>query len=142
MTRFRTLMTRMMPAVLLALLIGAFAPQGFMPHLGPQGLTIELCSGLGNKTSTITRDDPRYDDYRKLAAAAAGENADDQGDDTDNPIPPCAFAGIATLAIPVNAIVVPQIVATSQPAPALHHRLLRARHRAATPPATGPPSLT
>lgn len=129
----------MLPALLLAMLFGAFAPRGFMPHFGPEGLTIELCSGLGNKAATIARDDPRYQDYLKLAAARSGEQDHDQGDDADNPMPPCAFAGMAMLAVPVDAVIVPQMAAADQVPPALHHQLLRARHHAATPPATGPP---
>lgn len=142
MKRLRTLMTRILPAMVLAMLFGALAPQGFMPHLGPQGLTIELCSGLGNKAATVARDNPRYDDYLKLAAARGDAADPDSGDDGDNPMPPCAFAGVATLAMPADAVVVPQVILAQDLPPALHHSLLRARHRAATPPATGPPSLT
>lgn len=139
MGRLRNLARCILPALLLAMLFGAFAPRGFMPHLGPDGLTIELCSGLGNKAATIARDDPRYQDYLKLAAARSGEQDHDQGDDADNPMPPCAFAGMAMLAVPVDAVIVPQMAAADQVPPALHHQLLRARHHAATPPATGPP---
>ncbi len=142
MKRLRSLIARILPAVLLAMLFGALAPQGFMPHLGPQGLTIELCSGLGNKAATVLRDDPRYQDYLKLAAAR-GDAADDQPDDEpDNPVPPCAFAGLATLAMPAEPVTVAQMITAQDVPPALHHSLLRARHHAATPPATGPPSLT
>ena len=142
MKRLRSLIARILPAVLLAMLFGALAPQGFMPHLGPQGLTIELCSGLGNKAATVSRDDPRYQDYLKLAAAR-GDVADDQPDDEpDNPVPPCAFAGLATLAMPAEPVTVAQMITAQDVPPALHHSLLRARHHAATPPATGPPSLT
>lgn len=142
MTQFRTLIGRIMPAVLLAMLFGALAPQGFMPHLGPQGLTIELCSGLGNKAASIARADPRYDDYLKLAAARGDTLDSDPADDADNPMPPCAFAGVAMLAVPADPVIVPQVLITQDVPPALHHSLLRARHHAATPPATGPPSLT
>lgn len=138
----RTWTSRVLPALLVAMLLGALAPQGFMPRFGPDGLTIELCSGIGNKAATIARDDPRYQDYLKLAAAGTGEPLHDQGDDSDNPMPPCAFAGLAMLAVPVDPVIVPPMPATSQVPPALHHSLLRARHHAATPPATGPPSLT
>lgn len=139
MGRFRNLTRHALPVLLLAMLFGALAPRGFMPHFGPDGLTIELCSGLGNKAATISRDDARYQDYLKLAAARSGQQDDDQGDDSDNPMPPCAFAGMAMLAIPVDAVIVPQMAAVTQIPPALHHQLLRARHHAATPPATGPP---
>jgi hypothetical protein len=142
MGKLRTLMNRILPALMLAMLFGALAPQGFMPRFGPDGLTIELCSGLGNKAMTISRDDPRYQDYLKLAAASRGDPLHDQGDDAENPMPPCAFAGLATLAMPSDPVVVPQMVIARDVPPALHHSLLRARHRAATPPATGPPSLT
>ncbi len=138
----RTLVNRIMPALLLAMLFGALAPQGFMPRFGPDGLTIELCSGLGNKAATIARDDPRYQDYLKLAAASSAEPVHDQSDDGDNPMPPCAFAGIAMLAVPADAVALPLMLATRDVPPALHHSLLRARHHAGTPPATGPPSLT
>lgn len=142
MKRLRPLIARILPTVLLAMLFGALAPQGFMPHLGPQGLTIELCSGLGNKAATVSRDDPRYQDYLKLAAAR-GDAADDQSDDEpDNPVPPCAFAGLATLAMPAEPVAVAQMITAQDVPPALHYSLLRARHHAATPPATGPPSLT
>lgn len=139
MGRFRNLTRHALPVLLLAMLFGALAPRGFMPHFGPQGLTIELCSGLGNKAATIARDDPRYQDYLKLAAARSGAQDHDQDDDADNPMPPCAFAGMAMLAIPVDAVIVPQMLAATDIPPALHHQLRRARHHAATPPATGPP---
>ena len=142
MGRLRNLARCILPALLLAMLFGAFAPRGFMPHLGPDGLTIELCSGLGNKAATIARDDPRFADYARLAAAKAGVQGDDQGSDQDNPMPPCAFAGMAMLAVPADPVVLPQIAPASDLAPALHHQLLRARHHAATPPATGPPALS
>ena len=142
MGHFRNLTRRALPVLLLAMLFGALAPRGFMPHFGPNGLTIELCSGLGNKATTISRDDPRYQDYARLAAARAGQQPDHSGDDdADNPMPPCAFAGLGLLAVPVDAIVVPDMVTTAAVPPALHHQLLRARHHAATPPATGPPSF-
>lgn len=139
MGHFRNLTRYALPVLLLAMLFGALAPRGFMPHFGPQGLTIELCSGLGNKAATIARDDPRYQDYARLAAAKAGQKDHDQGDDADNPMPPCAFAGMAMLALPVDAVIVPPMLAVTAIPPALHHQLLRARHHAATPPATGPP---
>lgn len=139
MGHFRNLTRYALPVLLLAMLCGALAPRGFMPHFGPQGLTIELCSGLGNKAATIARDDPRYQDYAKLAAARAGQQDDHQRDDADNPMPPCAFAGMAMLALPVDAVIVPPMLAVTAIPPALHHQLLRARHHSATPPATGPP---
>lgn len=142
MQRLRNLAIRILPAVMIALLFGALAPQGFMPHLGPQGLTIELCSGLGNREATVSRDDPRYADYLKLAEASGSAADQNSGNDADNPLPPCAFAGLATLAIPADPVAVPQMLAAQDVPPALHHSLLRARHHAATPPATGPPSLT
>lgn len=142
MGTLRNLMNRVLPALVLAMLFGALAPQGFMPRFGPDGLTIELCSGLGNQAATISRDDPRYQDYLKLAAASGDDLDHDPGDDSDNPMPPCAFAGIATLAMPTDPVALPQVLAAVDLPPALHHSLLRARHRAATPPATGPPSHT
>lgn len=142
MGRFRNLTGYVLPVLLLAMLFGALAPRGFMPHFGPEGLTIELCSGLGNKAATIARDDPRFADYAKLAAAKAGKADHGEGSDDDNPMPPCAFAGIAMLAVPVDPVIVPQIVAATIVPPALHHQLLRARHHAATPPATGPPAFS
>jgi hypothetical protein len=142
MHALRSILHRVLPAVMLAMLFGVLAPQGFMPHLGPNGLTIELCSGLGNSQTTVSRDDPRYLDYLKLAAARGDTVDHDSGDDADNPMPPCAFAGLATLAMPADPVTLPQMIAVRDVPPALHHSLLRARHRAATPPATGPPSLT
>lgn len=134
--------SRILPTLLVAMLFGALAPQGFMPRFGPDGLTIELCSGVGNRAATIARDDPRYQDYLVLAAASTGEPVHDQGDDSDNPVPPCAFAGLAMLAVPVEPVELAPMPLTQDVPPALHHSLLRARHHAATPPATGPPSLT
>lgn len=142
MEYLRTVLNRVLPALLVAMLFGALAPQGFMPKFGPHGLTIELCSGLGNKAATIARDDPRYQDYLKLAAASGHTTGHDPDDVDENPMPPCAFAGLATLAMPTDPVALPQVWAASVVPPALHHSLLRARHRAATPPATGPPSHT
>lgn len=130
--------------MLIALMFGALAPQGFMPRFGPDGLTIALCSGVGNSTATIARDDPRYADYLKLQAARTGEPAQDHDNDgsDDGSIPPCAFASLGMLAIDGDPLIVPPAILGSEIPPALHHTLLRARHHAGTPPATGPPAHT
>lgn len=122
MGHLRTLLDRILPAVMLAMLFGALAPKGFMPQFGPDGLTIELCSGLGNKSTTIARDDPRYRDYLQLAAARGDSVDHDSGNDGDNPMPSCAFAGLATLAMPADPVTVPQPVRADQQSFEIKHR--------------------
>lgn len=140
----RTLVGRMIPALLVALMFGALAPQGFMPRFGPDGLTIELCSGVGNAKATIERTDPRFADYLKLQAASTGEPSSDHddGSNDDGSMPPCAFASVGMPALEAGAPGLPSALVVRDVPPALHHALLRARHHAGTPPATGPPALT
>lgn len=132
----------MIPALLIALMFGALAPQGFMPRFGPDGLTIELCSGVGNTTATIARDDPRYADYLALQTARTGEPTQDHDRSEDGSMPPCAFASLAMLAVDADPVALPPLLFAREIPPALHYALLRARHHAGTPPATGPPALS
>lgn len=123
--------------MLIGLMFGALAPQGFMPRVGENGLSIILCSGSGPVTASIDPSDPLY---TKIAAIAGSADRHDD-DDQRATLPHCAFAGSATAALlPAPPIVMAQIDATPI-APAMVATIARNRHRAARPPATGPPVL-
>ncbi|WP_165323797.1 DUF2946 family protein [Rhizorhabdus phycosphaerae] len=138
MGRVRHLWTRIVPLMLIGLMFGALAPQGFMPRVGENGLSIILCSGSGPATASIDPSDPLY---AKMAAIAGSADRHDDDDPRAATLPHCAFAGSAMAALlPAPPIVSAQLDATPI-APAMVATIARNRYRAARPPATGPPVL-
>lgn len=126
------------PAIfaLLALIISALAPSGFMPSQSADGFAIKLCSGHADSRLTIAPDDPDY----ALLKLVYGQ----QQDDTPEPKPrndtsACAFAfgsafGPASAA-PALSLPTLQPVA-HEPSEPRHFAI---RNRINIPPATGPP---
>lgn len=137
----RQVWMRVMPIVLIGMMFGALAPQGFMPRYGESGLSIILCSGSGATQARIGEADPIYAKIAAIKAAMADEADRHDGKDEQSTMPHCAFAGAAMAALlptqPAVALprpfvpVAPETIAT----------IALSRHRAATPPATGPPVL-
>ena len=124
----------------MGLLFGALSPQGFMPVFGPDGLHIALCSGSGNTELTISPDDPRY---AAFTAVYGAHKSDDQQNTADNiTSAACAFSGFAHVAVFDDAISLPIPLTITAIARALLQRQLAARHKANTPPATGPPAFS
>ncbi|MEH6663121.1 MAG: hypothetical protein V7679_15855 [Parasphingorhabdus sp.] len=121
---------------LLAMLVSALAPQGFMPTQTAGGFAIELCSGHPDSKLVITPDNPDYE----LLALVYGAQDDNQPDENPEPSsPPCAFAsgasvGLASATPTINmTALVPVAHEPSQP------RRFALRNRINVPPATGPP---
>lgn len=119
----------------LALLLSALSPQGFMPTQTANGFSIELCSGHANNKLAITPDHP---DYAMLAMVYGGqEQPDTPNSDTGSSVCTYAVASGASLISATSAITV------TDPIIALHNPEVR-RHfgihnRINLPPATGPP---
>lgn len=144
MERLRHIWMRILPIVLIGMMFGALAPQGFMPRYGDKGLSIILCSGSGATTAQIDRADPLYAKIATISAAmaerAAPSGRDDDGK-TQPTMPHCGFAAAAMPALlPASTAILPA-PAFAPLAPDTVASIAVSRHRAARPPATGPPVL-
>lgn len=121
---------------LLALLLSALAPQGFMPSRTASGFAIELCSGHPGSKLVVTPDNPDFE----LLSLVYGQT-DDQ---TPNPEPEqshaaCAFAGGASVGLAStapDANITALAAASHEP---YEPRRFALRNRINIPPATGPP---
>jgi hypothetical protein len=138
MSRIRLALLRVLPIMLLSLMARPLVPRGYMPSMTVDGFRMVLCAGVVDAAAiAAVADDP---------AAAALVNAlkqaqDQHGSDDDDAPTVCPFAAAAIADLPALA---------SVSAPIVHHEavlmlalgeIIRARHHAATPPATGPPHL-
>ncbi|WP_114520142.1 hypothetical protein [Altererythrobacter sp. ZODW24] len=129
MKRFRSLIF-----ALVALVVSALNPPGYMASASAEGISISICSGRGADSAVITRDDPRYEAY----AAIYGES-DDSSHGSENEVRDgCSIAGFDTHALkPDNAADVASTscaFAITSGLPALSVRTPRA-----SPLSTGPP---
>lgn len=86
----------MVPAWLVAPMFGALAPQGFVPRLGRDGLTIERCSGSDSASATEARTYPRVAGDMTLQAARTAEPLSEHENDRSDRgfMQPCAFASV------------------------------------------------
>lgn len=138
---FRTRQKAMAPALftLLALIISALAPQGFMPTQTADGFAIKLCSGHANNLLTIAPDDP---DYALLKLVYGGKQNDTPEPASKQDTSACAFAFGSALGPAAEAPVLS--LPTLQPA--THEpsepRRFALRNRINMPPATGPPVIS
>lgn len=121
---------------LLALIISALSPSGFMPTQTEQGFAIKLCSGHADSKLAITPDHP---DYATLALIYGQQDEPVPESDPEAAAPVCAFSGGASVGL---ASSVPDLE-TKLLAPAAHEpsepRRFALRNRINIPPATGPP---
>tara|TARA_R110002124_G_scaffold129145_1_gene290284 strand:+ start:838 stop:1284 length:447 start_codon:yes stop_codon:yes gene_type:complete len=124
---------------LLALLVSALAPQGFMPTQTADGFAIKLCSGHANNLLTIAPDDPDY----ALLKLVYG----DKQDETPEPVSKqdtsaCAFAFGSAFGPAAE----PPVLSLPALQPATHEpsepRRFALRNRINIPPATGPPATS
>lgn len=119
----------------LALLLSALAPQGFMPTQTENGFSIELCSGHANNKLAIA---PDHADYALLAMVYGDqEQPAPLNSETGGSVCTYAAASGASLisAAPTIAIT-DQITASHEPETQRHFAI---RNRINLPPATGPP---
>ncbi|MGB5723098.1 MAG: hypothetical protein WBM39_01680 [Parasphingorhabdus sp.] len=121
---------------LLAMVVSALAPQGFMPAQTAGGFAIKLCSGHADSKLVIAPDNP---DYELLALVYGPKDRSSPDPEPDQSSPACAFAGGASIGLASSA---PDI-AISAMVPTLHQpsqpRRFALRNRINIPPATGPP---
>ena len=121
---------------LLAILLSALAPQGFMPTQTASGFAIKLCSGHADSKLSITPDNP---DFALLSLVYGQQDESVPEPDQEPSAPACAFAGGTSFGLASSA---PEF-ATSTLAPATHEpsepRRFALRNRINVPPATGPP---
>lgn len=121
---------------LLAMLLGALAPQGFMPTQTAGGFAIKLCSGHADSKLVITPDNP---DYELLALVYGQQDETAPEPEQEQSTPACAFAGGTSLGLASSA---PEL-AISTLTPTAHEpsepRRFTLRNRINIPPATGPP---
>ncbi len=124
---------------LLALLVSALVPQGFMPTQTAGGFAIKLCSGHADSKLVITADNP---DYELLALVYGLQDEDAPDPEPEQSPPVCAFAGGASVGLASTAphLHIPTL------APATHEpsepRRFALRNRINIPPATGPPTIS
>lgn len=121
---------------LLALIISALSPSGFMPTQTEQGFAIKLCSGHADSKLAIKPDHPDYAtlaliyDQRDEPEPESGPEAFEQA---------CAFSGGASIGLASSAPTLDRDVI----APVKHEpsepRRFALRNRINIPPATGPP---
>ncbi|WP_109357342.1 hypothetical protein [Sphingorhabdus sp. EL138] len=118
-----------------ALLLSALAPQGFMPKYSTDGFSIELCSGHANNKLAITPDHP---DYAMLAMVYDGpEKPDTPNSETGNSVCTYAASSGAGLISAASAITLSDHVMAPHVPEAQRH--FAVRNRINIPPATGPP---
>ncbi len=121
---------------LLAMLVGALAPQGFMPTQTTGGFAIKLCSGHADSKLSITPDNP---DFELLSLVYGQQDETAPEPEPEPSTPACAFAGGTSFGLAASA---PEL-ATSTLAPATHEpsepRRFALHNRINVPPATGPP---
>ena len=134
----RLALLRVLPIMLLSVMVSAMAPRGYMPSVGADGFRMVLCAGVV--------------DAEALAAVAADPGAaafltalkqaqDQHGGDGDDAPSACPFAGVASVDMPSLADFTAPIAFLATPTLLPPGTIVRARHHAATPPATGPPQL-
>ena len=122
---------------LLALIISALSPSGFMPTQTEEGFAIKLCSGHADSKLAITPDHP---DYVTLSLIYGQSNDPAPAEsDPESTTPACAFAGGASVGLASPS---PDLESRAL-APATHEpsepRRFALRNRINIPPATGPP---
>ncbi|QTD56682.1 DUF2946 family protein [Parasphingorhabdus cellanae] len=122
---------------MLAILLTALVPQGFMPAQTANGFSIQLCSGHENSKLAITSEHP---DYAMLAMVYGGpEQPESPAPESESPICTYAAASSASLLASAPAIaLVDRISASHQPETRSHFAV---RNRINIPPATGPPVI-
>jgi len=125
------------PLALLAILLTALAPQGFMPDQSADGFSIKLCSGHADGKLAITPDHPDFD----LLAMVYTEPAEPDTPEPETGNPVCIFAAATGAALLVSAPTIAlhdQVSASHEPENQLRFAI---RHRVNLPPSTGPPVI-
>jgi hypothetical protein len=124
---------------LLAILLSALAPQGFMPTQTASGFAIKLCSGHADSKLVITPDNPDFD-LLTLVYGQQDESAPEP--EQEQSTPACAFSGGTGFGL---ASAAPELEISAL-TPALHEpsepRRFTLRNRINIPPATGPPIIS
>jgi len=134
LTRFLKTSPALFALALLAILISALAPSGFMPTQTASGFAIKLCSGHANSQLTISPDDPDY----ALLKLVYGPGQDDMPE-PESRKDTCTFAFGSAFgpASEGPALSLPILQpAAHEPAEPRHFAI---RNRINIPPATGPP---
>lgn len=123
----------------LALIISALAPSGFMPTQTELGFAIKLCSGHADSKLAITPDHP---DYATLALVYGQQDEPVPESEPEASKQACAFSGGASIGLASSApefnsnIIAPVTHEPSEP------RRFALRNRINIPPATGPPEVS
>jgi len=138
MSRIRLALLRVLPIMLLSVMGSALAPRGFMPTVGADGFRMVLCAGVVDAAAMA---EVEADPAAAALLAAFKQAQDQQGSDGDNAPTACPFAGGPIADLPTLAAVSAPVVVDAAAPSQLPGRIIRARHHAATPPATGPPHL-
>ena len=123
-------------ATILALLVSALSPHGFMPEQTEAGFAIKLCSGHTDNELAIKPDHP---DYAALSLIYGPQDEPAPDGEQETKAPACSFSIGASLGL-VSADPVIEINALAAAAhESLEPRRFALRSRINIPPATGPP---
>jgi hypothetical protein len=138
MSVLRLSLRRVLPIMLICMMASALTPRGYMPSVGAEGFRMVLCASVVDAASMASL----ADDPAAAALLTALKEAQDQhGSDGDEAPIACPFAGMALADLPTLASIAAPM-AVPVPATSLSPgKIIRARHHAAQPPATGPPQL-
>ena len=125
------------PPALLALILSALTPQGFMPSQTANGFSITLCSGHEDSKLAVTPDHPDY----ALLELVYGNQQPDSEPEPESETAACAFASGSSLGLASHS----PTIANNAMAPISHEpdseRRFALRNRINIPPATGPPVI-
>ncbi|MEP3227225.1 MAG: hypothetical protein ABJO01_14705 [Parasphingorhabdus sp.] len=121
---------------MLALVLSALAPQGFMPSHTANGFSIELCSGHSNRTLAIANDHPDYD----LLALVYGEPEHHPVSDDEQDKSVCLFAAGSGNGFSASGPEMARLNLSFSPYHGEIQRFFSHRNRINIPPATGPPA--
>lgn len=120
---------------ILAVLLGALAPQGFMPTQSVNGFSIELCSGHANSKLAITPDHPNY----AMLAMVYGSPEQQDAPAPEVESSSCTYAAASGVSLLASGPTIALSDATAVPRQTDTQRRFAVRNRINIPPATGPP---
>jgi len=136
LTWMRSMGRRLGAIALLAMLVRAIIPAGYMLAEADTGagryLTVEMCDGHASKAQVIDLDTGKTIDLSKLPKNAKSESE----------TAPCVFAGVTAIDVPVATAELVEFRVSHQVDLTVVRDLRPGRGIAAPPPpSTGPPSL-
>jgi len=127
--------------VMLLLVVSAMAPSGFMPHFGPDGFSIDICSGSTDKKQVI---DPDHPDYESLLLIHNLQNPQDDFSENEDKAfqisADCTFAATSMDSLSSDNVDISRLIAQDRERRGPAARETQKSAHGLRPPATGPPA--